>query len=145
MSRSLVSNGSMTLHGGELEPHTNFQVDPSHRPIRRVVTGGAADRLHFSDGSMAVKFPPRVLSADMAKAAKPLPLRDGTPSTIAQRTMRRPATSLSNVMPETLEVKSLTDFHLNGRIPGQRIKTAGDHSYATLREPGSWEKSVEVS
>lgn len=134
----------MTLHGDQLEPHTNFQVDPSCRPVSRVVTGGAADRLHFSDGSMAVKFPPQIISADISKAARPLPLRDGTPSTIAQRTMRRPATSLCDVVPGTLEVHNLTDFHLNGRIPGQRTMSAGDHSYATLRDPGSWEKSVEV-
>lgn len=137
----MVSNGSMTLHGLDHEPRGLFTVDPSNRPVRRVVTGGAADRLHFSDGSMAVKLPPRVVSAEPHLASRALPLRDGTTSSIAQRAARRPATSVGMVH-ASMEVSSLSSFHMQGRVPGERKKTAGDHSYATLRSPHEWDRSV---
>lgn len=59
--RCIFPNGtaSRSMHNDLVLPH--FVVDESQRERRRVVTGGTADRLNYSDGSLAVLLPPRVI------------------------------------------------------------------------------------
>lgn len=44
----------MSYDGGEKSLESMFTVDPTQREVRRVVTGGPGDRLHYSDGSHKV-------------------------------------------------------------------------------------------
>mmetsp|Transcript_9818 Transcript_9818/g.23076 ORF Transcript_9818/g.23076 Transcript_9818/m.23076 type:complete len:413 (-) Transcript_9818:52-1290(-) len=87
MSNSLIRNGSLPFSAARVSVKPVLRVDESVRSIVRVQTGGAADRLHFSDGSMRVKRPPPALVDSAALAYAPIPLRlsDGSPATISHR------------------------------------------------------------
>ena len=90
----LIANGSLTLEGAFAEPQQYFAVDESKREYRRAMTGGAADRLHMSDGSVRIVLAPKVVSGDPARVAESGPLRDGGLATIGQRVsplLSRPA------------------------------------------------------
>jgi hypothetical protein len=87
--KSILPNGFLSRDGGDEKMLPHFQVDNKQRETRRVVTGGATDRLNYSDGSLLVLLPPKVKSANPALASKPLVLRDGTQSTIRARTQPR--------------------------------------------------------
>mmetsp|Transcript_33611 Transcript_33611/g.82643 ORF Transcript_33611/g.82643 Transcript_33611/m.82643 type:complete len:406 (+) Transcript_33611:836-2053(+) len=156
-AHSLIKTGTMTAAGLTHEILPVFQTDAASRVRRRVVAGGAADQLHYSDGSMVVMLPPEVLSADPTKTAKPLPLRDGTPSGIAQRTQpkSRPVTVASGSYAHThgdasmgdegrgtsspWEVSRLSEFH---RRKEGSVSPAG-LSFTTSLEDHEWEASVQ--
>lgn len=82
--KSILPNGFLSRDGANEQLKSRFLVDDRQesREMVRVVTGGAADRLNYSDGSLRALMPPKILIADPALAAKPLILRDGTQSTI---------------------------------------------------------------
>lgn len=82
--KSILPNGFLSRDGAKEKPIKRFLVDEGEnvREAVRVVTGGAADRLNYSDGSLRALLPPKILSADPTLASKPLILRDGTQATI---------------------------------------------------------------
>lgn len=88
--KSILQNGFLSRDGHREKLQPRFHVDDRQRETRRVITGGTCDRLHYSDGSLAVLLPPKVLRAPPSLASKPLILRDGTASTIRARTLPRP-------------------------------------------------------
>mmetsp|Transcript_41918 Transcript_41918/g.65510 ORF Transcript_41918/g.65510 Transcript_41918/m.65510 type:complete len:442 (-) Transcript_41918:26-1351(-) len=108
-SKGLCQNGSIAHAAIEHQPRPKFGVDDTHRPVRRVVTGGAADRLHYSDGSLRVLLAPQVTKAEPTMTAKPLLLRDGGISTISQRT--RTAAVRSDGSVADVEIRRLTPYH----------------------------------
>ena len=82
--KSILPNGFLSRDGANEQLKSHFLVDDQQqsRETVRVVTGGAADRLNYSDGSLRALMPPKILAADPTLAAKPLVLRDGTQATI---------------------------------------------------------------
>eukprot|EP00802_Teleaulax_amphioxeia_P006486 Tamp_06490.p1 GENE.Tamp_06490~~Tamp_06490.p1 ORF type:complete len:550 (+),score=93.74 Tamp_06490:31-1650(+) len=111
--KSILQNGFLSRDGHREKVQPRFQIDDKQRTTRRVITGGTVDRLHYSDGSLAVLLPPKVVSADPSLASKPLILRDGTASTIRARTLPRPypPREVSTAGELVMEVPSLSSVH----------------------------------
>jgi hypothetical protein len=112
--KSILQNGFLSRDGHREKLQPRFQVDDRQRETRRVITGGTCDRLHYSDGSLAVLLPPKVLRADPSFASKPLILRDGTASTIRARTLPRacPPREFATAGELVMEVPSLSSVIL---------------------------------
>lgn len=112
--KSILPNGFLSRDGHRQKVHPHFQVDETQRVTRRVVTGGATDRLNYSDGSLLVLLPPKVIASDAALASKPLLLRDGTQSTIRSRTLPRPypPRTVSTAGDLTMEVPRLSTVYI---------------------------------
>ena len=112
--KSILQNGFLSRDGHREKLQPRFQVDDRQRETRRVITGGTCDRLHYSDGSLAVLLPPKVLRADPSLASKPLILRDGTASTIRARTLPRacPPREFATAGELVMEVPSLSSVTL---------------------------------
>ena len=112
--KSILQNGFLSRDGHREKVQPRFQIDDKQRTTRRVITGGTVDRLHYSDGSLAVLLPPKVVSADPSLASKPLILRDGTASTIRARTLPRPypPREVSTAGELVMEVPSLSSVTL---------------------------------
>jgi hypothetical protein len=88
--RSILPNGGLGRDGASEQVLPRFHVDEKQRETRRVVTGGTCDRLSYSDGSLLVVLPPKVLDANPVLAGKPLILRDGT-QVFIERHQRKPS------------------------------------------------------
>jgi len=109
--RSILPNGFLSRDGHREKLLPSFVINDGERKTRRVVTGGATDRLNYSDGSLMVLLPPKVVTANPALACKPLILRDGTQSTIRARTQPRADSSVASTGELTMEVQRLSMVH----------------------------------
>ena len=140
--KSILQNGFLSRDGHREKLQPRFQVDDRQRETRRVITGGTCDRLHYSDGSLAVLLPPKVLRADPSLASKPLILRDGTASTIRARTLPRacPPREFATAGELVMEVPSLSSVILLYTILTTRAEPIagqlnGHHAMTILLTP----------
>ena len=114
--KSILPNGGLSRDGHREQVLPRFRVDPSQRETRRVVTGGSVDRLNYSDGSLLVLMPPKVVSADPTLASKPLILRDGSKPTVHSRTLPRADRPVTHAGELSMEVQHLSAVSLRSTL-----------------------------